>query len=66
MQALALQFNLSETTFILPSDKATARVRIFTPSMELPFAGHPSLGAAQVVRALTDPAITSRSRCRPA
>jgi PhzF family phenazine biosynthesis protein len=54
MQALALQFNLSETTFILPSDKASARVRIFTPSMELPFAGHPTLGTAQVVRALTE------------
>ena len=52
MQALALQFNLSETTFILPSDTATARVRIFTPAMELPFAGHPTLGTAHVVRAL--------------
>lgn len=52
MHALALQFNLSETTFILPSDIATARVRIFTPAMELPFAGHPTLGTAQVVRAL--------------
>src|SRR5215510_8059577 len=53
MQALALQFNLSETTFILPSDKATARVRIFTPAYEMPFAGHPTLGTAHVVRALT-------------
>ncbi len=53
MQALALQFNLSETTFILPSDRATARMRIFTPAMELPFAGHPTLGTAQVVRSLT-------------
>jgi len=52
MQALARQFNLSETTFILPSAKATARVRIFTPSYELPFAGHPTLGTAHVVRAL--------------
>ena len=52
MQALALQFNLSETTFIFPSDQATARVRIFTPAAELPFAGHPTLGTAQVVRAL--------------
>jgi len=52
MQALALQFNLSETTFILPSDKATARVRIFTPSYEMPFAGHPTLGTAHVVRSL--------------
>jgi trans-2,3-dihydro-3-hydroxyanthranilate isomerase len=52
MQALALQFNLSETTFILPSTKATARVRIFTPAYEMPFAGHPTLGTAHVVRAM--------------
>ena len=52
MQALARQFNLSETTFVLPSSKATARVRIFTPSYEMPFAGHPTLGTAHVVREL--------------
>ena len=52
MQALALQFNLSETTFILPSATATARVRIFTPTFEMPFAGHPTLGTAQVVHRL--------------
>jgi len=52
MQALALQFNLSETTFILPSTRASARVRIFTPTFEMPFAGHPTLGSAHVVRAL--------------
>src|SRR5688572_2154083 len=52
MQALALQFNLSETTFILPSDDATAHVRIFTPTFEMPFAGHPTLGTAHVVRAI--------------
>lgn len=52
MQALALQFNLSETTFILPSDAADARVRIFTPTFEMPFAGHPTLGSAHVVRSL--------------
>ncbi len=52
MQALALQFNLSETTFILPSERASARVRIFTPDYEMPFAGHPTLGTAQVCRAL--------------
>jgi PhzF family phenazine biosynthesis protein len=52
MQALALQFNLSETTFVLPSERATARVRIFTPAFEMPFAGHPTLGTAHVVRAL--------------
>ncbi len=50
MQALALQFNLSETTFVLPSEKATARVRIFTPTFEMAFAGHPTLGSAHVVR----------------
>jgi trans-2,3-dihydro-3-hydroxyanthranilate isomerase len=52
MQALALQFNLSETTFILPSERANARVRIFTPNYEMPFAGHPTLGTAHVCRAL--------------
>lgn len=52
MQALALQFNLSETTFIFPSNEAHARVRIFTPSYEMPFAGHPTLGTAHVVRSL--------------
>jgi PhzF family phenazine biosynthesis protein len=52
MQALALQFNLSETTFVLPSTRATAHVRIFTPTFEMPFAGHPTLGTAHVVRAL--------------
>lgn len=49
MQAVARQFNLSETTFLLPSTVAAARVRIFTPSYEMPFAGHPTLGSAQVV-----------------
>lgn len=52
MQALACQFNLSETTFILPSSQAAARVRIFTPSYEMPFAGHPTLGTAHVCRAI--------------
>lgn len=52
MQALARQFNLSETTFIQPSSSANAHVRIFTPSYEMPFAGHPTLGTAFVCRAL--------------
>jgi PhzF family phenazine biosynthesis protein len=54
MQALALQFNLSETTFLLPPTRAeaTRRVRIFTPGFEMPFAGHPTLGSAHVVRNL--------------
>jgi PhzF family phenazine biosynthesis protein len=49
MQALARQLNLSETTFVLPSERADARVRIFTPGFEMPFAGHPTLGTASVV-----------------
>jgi PhzF family phenazine biosynthesis protein len=52
MQTLARQFNLSETTFILPSKRAAALVRIFTPAYEMPFAGHPTLGTAHVCRAL--------------
>jgi trans-2,3-dihydro-3-hydroxyanthranilate isomerase len=54
MQALARQLNLSETTFLLPPTRpdAAARVRIFTPEFEMPFAGHPTLGTAHVVRAL--------------
>jgi PhzF family phenazine biosynthesis protein len=52
MQALAQQFNLSETTFILPSAEADARVRIFTTGYEMRFAGHPTLGTAEVVRDL--------------
>ncbi|QLQ39126.1 PhzF family phenazine biosynthesis protein [Micromonospora robiginosa] len=48
MQALALEFNLSETVFVLAPTQAgaTYRARIFTPTDELPFAGHPSVGAA--------------------
>jgi trans-2,3-dihydro-3-hydroxyanthranilate isomerase len=48
MQALAVEFNLSETVFVLPPTTAgaTYRARIFTPGAELPFAGHPSVGAA--------------------
>ncbi|HVV82261.1 MAG TPA: PhzF family phenazine biosynthesis protein [Kofleriaceae bacterium] len=53
MQALARQLNLSETTFVLPPTAAgaDARVRIFTPGFEMPFAGHPTLGTAAVVLA---------------
>lgn len=48
MHTLAREFNLSETVFVLPpaDESATYRVRIFTPESELPFAGHPSVGAA--------------------
>jgi trans-2,3-dihydro-3-hydroxyanthranilate isomerase len=55
MQAIARETNLSETTFIFPRDIATeqergTRVRIFTTTEELPFAGHPTLGTAMVLR----------------
>lgn len=55
MQALAAEFNLSETVFVLPPEEARhrARLRIFTPVSELPFAGHPTLGTA-VLLALQD------------
>jgi PhzF family phenazine biosynthesis protein len=46
MQRIAGWTNLSETTFLLKSDKADYRLRIFTPRQELPFAGHPTIGSA--------------------
>lgn len=51
MQALANEFNLSETTFVLPPDDPgnTARVRIFTRTTEMPFAGHPNVGTGWVL-----------------
>jgi len=51
MQAIAAEFNLAETTFVLPpKDSAhTAEVRIFTPRAEVPFAGHPNIGTAFVL-----------------
>lgn len=54
MQQIAAEFNLSETTFILPpkDDDNTAEVRIFTPRMELPFAGHPNVGTGFVLARL--------------
>ncbi|MBB5871497.1 trans-2,3-dihydro-3-hydroxyanthranilate isomerase [Allocatelliglobosispora scoriae] len=57
MLVLAKEFNLSETIFVLPSSQATYRARIFTPDRELPFAGHPSVGAAVMVtrRGLAEP-----------
>jgi trans-2,3-dihydro-3-hydroxyanthranilate isomerase len=55
MQRIAREFNLSETVFVLPAENGGhARVRIFTPSAELPFAGHPVLGTAVVLAATAD------------
>ena len=51
MQSIAAEFNLSETTFVLPpqTTEHTAQVRIFTPYAEMPFAGHPNVGTAFVL-----------------
>jgi trans-2,3-dihydro-3-hydroxyanthranilate isomerase len=51
MQQVATEFNYSETTFVLPPEQPgnTARVRIFTPTTEVPFAGHPNVGTAYVL-----------------
>ncbi|HEX2646536.1 MAG TPA: PhzF family phenazine biosynthesis protein [Candidatus Dormibacteraeota bacterium] len=51
MQRIAREMNFPETTFVLPPDDAAhaAKVRIFTPAMELPFAGHPTIGTAWVL-----------------
>src|SRR3954468_11029425 len=51
MQALAAEFNLSETTFVLPPEDPanTARVRIFNRTAEMPFAGHPNVGTGYVL-----------------
>jgi trans-2,3-dihydro-3-hydroxyanthranilate isomerase len=54
MQRLAREFNLSETVFVLPpkAPKHAATLRIFTPTMEMRFAGHPTVGASAVLLAL--------------
>ena len=59
MQAIAKELNLSETVFVFPSpDPAhTRRLRIFTPGTELPFAGHPTLGAAFVLASIGEVAL---------
>ena len=50
MARIAAWTNLSETTFVLPSARASYRLRIFTPRAELTFAGHPTIGSAHAVR----------------
>jgi trans-2,3-dihydro-3-hydroxyanthranilate isomerase len=57
MQRIALEMNFSETTFVAPAPEADGgyRTRIFTPTRELPFAGHPILGTAWVIRTHLSP-----------
>jgi len=64
MQAIAAEFNYSESTFVLPPENPshTARVRIFTRQNEIPFAGHPNVGTAFVLG--RDGACCGRSRSR--
>lgn len=53
LQRVAREFNFSETTFVFPPEaEGDARVRIFTPKMEIPFAGHPTVGTALALRDL--------------
>ena len=63
MQAIAREFNLSETTFVVPPTRAdcAARVRIFTPRREMAFAGHPTIGTSYV---LLDEGIVPRGTAR--
>ncbi|ATQ67627.1 MULTISPECIES: PhzF family phenazine biosynthesis protein [Methylosinus] len=63
MQKIAREFNLSETVFVLePLDPVnTARLRIFTPSAELPFAGHPTIGAAALIASRRAPDMLARN-----
>jgi trans-2,3-dihydro-3-hydroxyanthranilate isomerase len=49
LQSIAREMNFSETVFVLPSEAGHARIRIFTPATEVPFAGHPTLGSAFVL-----------------
>ena len=60
LQQIAREFNLSETVFIYPpsDDAHTRRLRIFTPAAEIPFAGHPTVGAAFVLATLGEIALT--------
>jgi trans-2,3-dihydro-3-hydroxyanthranilate isomerase len=66
MQAIAREFNLSETAFLVaPRDPVhTARLRIFTPTQELPFAGHPTVGAACLIAQLRAPDMLGRQPLR--
>ena len=53
MQQIAREFNFSESTFVFPPENGnTRKVRIFTPSTEVPFAGHPNIGTAFVLASL--------------
>jgi trans-2,3-dihydro-3-hydroxyanthranilate isomerase len=52
MQQITREFNFAESTFVLPSERHTRQVRIFTPASEMPFAGHPNVGTAFVLASI--------------
>lgn len=66
MQAIAREFNLSETVFVLAprSEVNAARIRIFTPTRELPFAGHPTIGAACLIAQVRAPDVIAAQDLR--
>ncbi len=63
MQKVAAEFNFSETVFVFSPEtsKGTKKLRIFTPTTELPFAGHPTIGTAFVLAAIADPAVLNKT-----
>ena len=63
LQLIAREFDYSESVFVLESndDEVDARIRIFTPTGELPFAGHPTVGAACALRVRAAAAVRSSS-----
>jgi len=67
MQAIAREFGYSETTFVLPPDDPAhaAKVRIFTPAAEIPFAGHPTIGTALAIARIETDWISPTDRARP-
>ena len=66
MQKIAREFNFSETIFVLPPENPafTRRVRIFTPTRELPFAGHPTVGCAVALASIGAVKLDSNGRAR--
>ena len=61
MQSIAREFNFSESTFVLPAEQGhTRRVRIFTPTQEVPFAGHPNIGTAFTLATIGDVGVNTQ------
>jgi PhzF family phenazine biosynthesis protein len=64
MQQIAREFNFSETSFVFPAEAGhTRKVRIFTPTTEVPFAGHPNVGTAFALETISKRKVTTTSCC---